>query len=94
MSSFLTVEDEAFAYLTIESNVNKWIEVVKGKEKGNSKRKGGDKTKWTGPGLGRNAKEIKRGWSLEGRKRYNELFLAVIDARKTKESNKFETNFN
>ena len=92
LSSFVSIADESFAYLCLENNVEEWIEVVEGKEKDNPDRKKGDKTKWTGPKSGKNVKGRKRGWSLEGRKRYNKLFLAVIEARKTKESSDFENN--
>jgi hypothetical protein len=85
ISSLLTVADEAFALLTMENNVCEWINLVKyGKERTTR----GELTRFTSQG--KNSDGTKKGWTLEGKKRFNELFDAVILTRAAPRSKELE----
>ena len=75
LSSLLTEADEALAYLIIENNFVEWKMKVKGLEIEDDNRQ----TKYTHGGL--DAKTTKKGWSLDGRKRYNKFFDEIYNAR-------------
>ena len=73
ISTIMTVADEAFALLTMENNVDEWIkEAVYGKDE----VKRGELTKYTSQG--RNKDGTKKGWTLEGKKRYNDIYDKVV----------------
>ena len=90
LSLFFTVADETFALLCLENSVEEWSEQIEKTETKNTRRKKGDKLKWTGPSKATNNRGAKRGWSIEGRERYNELFMAIVNERKKKESKSLE----
>ena len=77
ISAYITPSDEAFALLTMENNVNEWMkEAVYGKEFVEK----GSLTRYTSSGKKRDG--TKKGWTLEGRKRYNDLYdVVVLDRR-------------
>ena len=77
--TLLTVADEAFALLTMENNVNEWIMGLRySKEEFHTK---GQHTRYTS--LGTNTDGTKKGWKLEGKMRFNELYDAVVLERNT-----------
>lgn len=81
ISAYVTPSDEAFALLTMENNVNEWMkEAIHGK---NFEGKG-TLTRYTSHGRKRDG--TKKGWTLEGRKRYNNLYDAVILDRRSDRS--------
>ena len=81
ISTLLTVSDEAFALLTLENNVEEWMELA---VKGQDAVKKGDKTKYTSVGMNKDG--TKKGWSLEGKKRFNEIYDAVVTERASQRS--------
>ena len=77
--TLLTVADKAFALLTMENNVNEWIMGLRySKEEFHTK---GQHTRYTS--LGTNTDGTKKGWKLEGKMRFNELYDAVVLERNT-----------
>ena len=86
ISALLTVSDEAFALLTIENNIDEWLMGLKySKEEFNSK---GQHTKYTG--LGTNKDGTKKGWTLEGKMRFNDIYDAVVLQRSSARSKEME----
>ena len=86
ISTIMTVADEAFALLTMENNVNEWIkEAVHGKEEVTR----GELTKYTSQG--RNKDGTKKGWTLEGKMRYNEIYDKVVVDRNSATAKAKET---
>ena len=71
VSGVVTHADEALALLVLENNLEEWIE----KAKGNTIEKDNRLTKYTNLGTRHNG--TKKGWSLQGLKRFNEIFKAV-----------------
>lgn len=81
VGNLLTVADETFALLTMENNINEWMNIeVHGK--GSIKR--GELTRYVSQGS--NNDGTKKGWTLEGKKRFNELYDAVVLKRGTRVS--------
>ena len=68
LSSLLTVADEALASIVVENNFEEWKIKAKGSDLGCNKRM----TRYTHGGV--DAKGTRKGWSLDGRKRYNKMF--------------------
>ena len=86
LSKLVTIADEAFALVTMENNINEWMkEAVLGKDA----VKRGEHTRYTSQG--RNKDGTKKGWTLEGKKRYNELFDSVVAARQGTATQERET---
>lgn len=86
VSTLLTVADEAFALVTMENNIEEWMQLeVHGKELVQK----GALTRYTSQGTNKDG--TKKGWTLEGKKRFNELYDAVILERRTKRSDSKET---
>ena len=81
ISSLLTIADEAFALVTFENNLEEWmVQAVKGE----SKKKRRRLTKYT---TGQTYKDgTKKGWSLAGKKRFNEIYDAIACLRNTEHS--------
>lgn len=73
--ALLTVADEAFALLTMENNVEEWIMGLKYSKEDFKSRKG-KHTKYTS--LGTNTNGTKKGWKIEGKMRFNDLYDAVV----------------
>lgn len=71
VSELLTVSDEALALIVLENNYKEWIEKAKGNIIDKKKRL----TRYTHGGQNHNG--TKKGWSMEGKKRYNEIFTAI-----------------
>ena len=75
VKTLTTVADEALVALVLENNVEEWIILAEGGEI-NSKRR---KTLYTHGG--RDAKGTRKGWSLEGLKRYNTIHKELKEVR-------------
>ena len=86
LSSMITVADEAFALLTMENNVNEWIDQA---TKDEDKHEKGTSTKYTGKGMNKDG--TKKGWTLDGKKRFNKIFDEVTRLRATRKSVAKET---
>ena len=87
VSALLTVSDEAFALLTFENNIDEWLMGLKyTKEEFDSK---GQHTKYTS--LGSNKDGTKKGWTLEGKMRFNEIYDAVVLQRRGARAKEMET---
>ena len=85
ISTLLTVADEAFALLTMENNIDEWMKIeVHGKDSVQR----GELTRYTSQGTNRDG--TKKGWTLEGKKRFNDLYDAVFLARGTRVSDEKE----
>ena len=72
ISTLLTVADEAFALLTMENNIQEWLMLLK---YGKGAVKKGEHTRYTSQG--ENKDGTKKGWTLEGKKRFNYLYDSV-----------------
>lgn len=81
VGSLLTVADEAFALLTMENNINEWIKI---EMHGQDYAGKGELTRYISQGT--NSDGTKKGWTLEGKKRFNELYDAVILERSSRTS--------
>lgn len=83
ISSLLTVADEALALVILENNFEEWIEIAKGKRSGNNgrtdTRNKNRLTKYTHGGSRKDG--TRKGWSLAGRKRFNDIFSAIKTER-------------
>ena len=75
VSNLLTVSDESLALIVLENNHEEWIDVAMGRELDKKKRK----TKYTHAGQRKDG--TRKGWSLEGRKRFNTIFTAIKTER-------------
>lgn len=86
LSSLLTEADEALAALILENNFLEW----KMKAKGLAINKDQRLTKYTHGGV--DAKGTRKGWSLEGRERFNILFDEIDRLRKSVDCKTLEKN--
>ena len=68
LSQLITIADEALALVILENNYLEWIEIGKGMQMNKDQRL----TKYTH--ARNNSNGTKKGWSLEGRLRFNEIF--------------------
>lgn len=89
ISQFVTLEDEALALLILENNVEEWIEQAERKE-GEKPAKKRRLTRYTGKG--RKIDGTKKGWSLEGKERFNAIFDVLEKERKSETSKQREDN--
>ena len=80
VSNLLTVSDESLALIVLENNYEEWIETAMGKDIDKSNRK----TKYTHGGQRHDG--TRKGWSLEGRKRFNIIFTTIKTERDRKQS--------
>lgn len=71
VTDLLTISDEALALIVLENNYEEWIDRAKGVEVHKKSRK----TKYTHGGQKKNG--TRKGWSLEGRQRFNTIFTAI-----------------
>ena len=85
LSSILTVADETFALLTMENNVNEWMMILKHGKDAETK---GQHTIYTSKG--ENKDGTKKGWSLDGKKRFNDIYDSVVLERNTRHSKDLE----
>ena len=89
LSKFVTVSDEALTLLILENNCEEWIAQVQLKETQNPAKKR-RLTRYTGKG--RKIDGTKKGWTLEGKKRFNEIFDVIITQRNLETSKSRESN--
>ena len=85
ISGILQVADEALALLVLENNYKEWIEVANGRSVDKNERL----TKYTNKGLRHNG--TKKGWSIDGMKRFNTMFN-TLKLERTKEVSKEREN--
>ena len=71
VSNLLTVSDESLALIVLENNYEEWVERAMGKAVDKQNRK----TKYTHGGQRKDG--TRKGWSLEGRKRFNTIFTNI-----------------
>ena len=84
-SSIVEVADEAFGLLVLENNVNEWMSfAIHGKEDD----KKGTLTRYTKKGI--KGDGTKRGWSLDGKKRFNDIYDDIKTERLTAGSREME----
>ena len=81
LSEYLTVYDEAFALLTLESNVEAWINEAEG----NDKKERNELRLYVKAGKQTKGDFNKMGWTLKGRERYNQICAEV---EKNRQANK------
>ena len=84
-SNIVSVSDEAFGILVMENNIDDWIAELTPTEEGKEKHKRGSLCKYT-KSLTRNGRLNdgllnNRGWNIEGRERYNDIFDVVKQQR-------------
>ena len=89
VSKFITVADEALTLLILENNCEEWIAQVELKETQNPAKKR-RLTRYTGKG--RKVDGTKKGWTLEGKKRFNDIFDVIKNQRKLETSTSRESN--
>ena len=85
ISGILQVADEALSLLVLENNYKEWIEIANGRSVEKHERL----TKYTNKGLRHNG--TKKGWSLEGLKRFNTIFN-TLKLERNKETSKEREN--
>ena len=81
IKTLTTVADEALVALLLENNIEEWVSIAKG----GTIPANGRKTLYTHGGRG--AVHTKKGWSLEGRQRYNTLHAEVKKVRNDTSAN-------
>ena len=86
LSKLITIADEALALVILENNYLEWIEIGKGHEIEKHRRL----TKYTHSRS--NSDGTKKGWSLEGRLRFNEIFDETKLEREKNSSKQMEAN--
>ena len=86
ISSLITIADEALALLILENNYLEWMELAKGKEIDKDTRL----TKYTHGGI--NSDGTKKGWTLEGKLRFNYIFDATKKERDKRNSKQMEAH--
>ena len=75
IKTLLTAADEAIVALVLENNISEWIYLAEGNELEGRKRM----TLYTHGG--KNGSETRKGWSLEGRQRYNKIYSELKEIR-------------
>jgi hypothetical protein len=83
LSDFISVSDEALAYIVLENNIEEWKDIAKGIEV-RSRASKNRKTKYTHGGTNNNG--TRKGWSIKGLKRFNQIFQEIKVKRDTTES--------
>ena len=71
IKTLTTVGDESLIALILENNINEWLFVARGGEVDNKRRL----TLYTHGGM--DGSGTRKGWSLEGRQRYNSIYVEV-----------------
>jgi len=85
ISALLTVADEAFALLTMENNVDEWMMLLKHGKDSETK---GKHTIYTSQG--ENKDGTKKGWTLDGKVRFNSIYDSVVLERNTNHTKELE----
>lgn len=85
LSKLITIADESLALLILENNYMEWIEIAKGNE---IDRKAPRLTKYTHGGINKDG--TKKGWSLEGKIRFNTVFDEIQIQRDKRSSKELE----
>ena len=85
ISKLLTIADESLALLILENNYLEWIEEAKGNK---IDRKAPRLTKYTHGGTNKDG--TKKGWSLEGKIRFNKIFGEIQVQREKRSSKEME----
>ena len=80
LRSLVTEADEALAAVILENNFKEWDTLARGLELDKENRQ----TKYTHGGK-EDVEGTKKGWSLEGKQRYNEMFDAISRLRQNAE---------
>ena len=75
IKTLTTVGDESLIALILENNIKEWLVVARGGEIDNKRRL----TLYTHGGM--NGNGTRKGWSLEGRRRYNTIYAEVKGIR-------------
>ena len=83
LSDFISVSDEALAYIVLENNIEEWKDIATGIEV-RSRASKNRKTKYTHGG--NNSNGTRKGWSIKGLKRFNHIFQEIKLKRDTTES--------
>ena len=86
LSSFVTPYDETFALLALENNYEDWIYLVLNDGK---REKGKDLTLYNIRGKSKPDRN-RKGYSLQGKKRFNAILKVVVEQRKDEESKRKE----
>ena len=84
ISTIITIADEALALVVLENNFLEWIELAKGNEIDKNSRL----TKYTHGG--NNKDGTKKGWTLEGKLRFNKIFNETQLQREKRETKQME----
>ena len=84
ISTIITIADETLALLVLENNFLEWIELAKGNEINKKSRM----TKYTHGGSNKDG--TKKGWTLEGKLRFNKIFDQTQIEREKRESKQME----
>lgn len=82
LSEFVTVADEALAYLVLENNIVDWLKISRRQVEDTKKRKRDTKYTLVGGSIGQKGGGSKKGWSEQGKNRYNEYYDLITNARK------------
>lgn len=85
LSSIITIADEALALVILENNFLEWIELAKGNEIDKKSRL----TKYTHGGSNRDG--TRKGWTLEGKLRFNKIFDETQVEREKRVSKQMES---
>ena len=86
LSDFITVWDESFAMVAVESNMKLWMHLAAGKSRAEAK----GLELYVVKGRKEGKKKTRIGWTVEGRKRYNAICDGVQKNRDTDESKRKE----
>ena len=85
LSDYMTIADEALAYLILENNFVDWMMVAKKQVEDIKKRK--KETKYTMVAVSGGTKGssgFRKGWSYEGKLRYNQYYDLISEKRKVR----------
>ena len=83
LSDFISISDKALAYIVLENNIEEWKDIAKGIDV-RSRSSTNRKTKYTHGG--NNSNGTRKGWSVKGLKRFNQIFQEIKIKRDTTES--------
>ena len=85
LSNIITIADEALALVILENNFLEWIELAKGNEIDKKSRL----TKYTHGGSNKDG--TRKGWTLEGKLRFNKIFDETQVEREKRVSKQMES---
>lgn len=85
LSEYMTIADEALAYLILENNLVDWLMIAKKQVEDVKKRKKETKyTLVTVSGGTKSSGGFRKGWSYEGKLRYNQYYDLITEKRKVR----------